>query len=265
MMSARTSLQWALALAAALLSIETRNAAAQLSPSMIPDRPSQISTLSSPGMVQVESGVSYEQSRQKDDHPEISNNSWLVGMLLRAGMLETMELRIGFEYVNEMEHTGGMVEHGFGLRNISIGTKISLVEEDGMMPALSLFANAHLPFGQDDYRPRELIPGLRLQADYDVNHSVMLTGNIGGEWAVGSPCLLTSYTTTVAVPLTDRLSAFGDLGGQFSSDDVPAHAWDIGLMIAFHDRLQLDLAGGCGITPAAPSYFFSSGFSYRVP
>jgi hypothetical protein len=215
-------------------------------------------------MVQLESGISYESSHH-DEHIAHSSNSWLLATLLRSGIFEDVELRIGFEYVSEAQHFGSLVEHGNGLRNLSIGTKIGLLDEDGWMPSLSLFTNAHLPFGQDDYRPHELIPGVRLQGDYDFNHKVMVTGNIGAELLVGASELLTTYTTTVAVPIDDRLTAFGDIAGQFSSEDRPAHAWDLGVMVALHDHLQLDLAGGCGLTNTAPSFFFSSGFSYRIP
>lgn len=264
MMSARIFFRWVCATAIAYLCFGWGYAAAQLTPSMIADRPSQLYPVTTPGMVQLETGLSYESSHH-DEHLEHSSSSWLLAMLLRSGIFEGAELRIGFEYVNEAQHMGPQVERGKGLRNISIGTKIELMEEDEWMPTISLFANAHLPFGQDDYRPHELIPGARLQADYDFDHKVMLTGNIGGEYLVGASELLTTYTTTVAVPVDDRLTAFGDIAGQFSNMDRPAHAWDVGVMYAVHEHLQIDLAGGGGITNTAPTFFFNSGFSYRIP
>src|SRR5690349_6620621 len=149
MMSARIFFRWVCATATAYLCLGGGYAAAQLTPSMIADRPSQLFPISTPGMVQLESGVSYESSHH-DGHIQHSSNSWLLAMLLRSGILDDVELRIGFEYVSEAQHMGGLIERGNGLRNLSIGTKIGLLEEDGWVPAVSLFANAHLPFGQDD-------------------------------------------------------------------------------------------------------------------
>ena len=213
MMSARILFRWVCATALAWLCM-SGPAAAQLTPSMIADRPSQLYPVSTPGMVQLESGISYESSHH-DEHLEHSSSAWLLAMLLRSGIFEGAELRIGFEYVNEAQHFGHLVERGKGLRNISIGTKVELMQEDGWVPSLSFFANAHLPFGQDDYRPHELIPGARLGRSVGVPaHTHRTRRNTqwlkAGMVRVGSPLpavSLGSFSAPTTTPISGDASS----------------------------------------------------------
>ncbi|MBS1911792.1 MAG: transporter [Bacteroidetes bacterium] len=251
--------------AAVMCCIGARRATAQLAPSMIGDRPGQVESMTTPETIQLESGVSYE-SRRSAVPVKQCDRSWVAGTLLRSGMLNEAELRIGFEYASEASRISSEINRDHGLRNLSIGTKVRLLDTTAGAPALYLFANAHMPFGQDDYRPDAIIPGMRLQMDCPFfNEAAMLSCSLGGEWRVGSYDMISGYTTTLAVPLASGFSMFGDISGQFTLDDSPVHVCDLGVAYAVREFLVLDFAGGIGLTPNASDYFFSGGICCHLP
>ncbi len=253
---------WMLALVA-FICVGAVPVVAQLAPGMIGDRPGQVATFTEPEMVQLESGVSYESVRTSGPIANCSR-TWLLGTLLRTGMIDAAELRIGFEYVNESSRVSSEINHNHGLRNLSIGTKLRLLDAEASRPALFIFANARMPFGHDDYCPDAMIPGMRVQMDYDIDELATLTYSIGGEWHIGSSEMITGYAATLAVPIGAGLGVFGDYSGQFSIAASPSHACDLGVTYAVLDHLQIDVAYGLGISSTAPDHFFASGISYRV-
>ena len=75
------------------------------------------------------------------------------------------------------------------------------------------------------------------------------------------------YTVALGFGLNDRLSAFVELYGDIpaSASGGPANSFDGGFTYLVRDNLQLDLAGGVGVSDAADDWFVGLGLSLRLP
>ena len=71
----------------------------------------------------------------------------------------------------------------------------------------------------------------------------------------------------LGVSITDELSGFAEFFGDagLSRSGGPRNSFDTGLTYLLQDNLQLDFAGGIGLSEEADDWFITAGFSYRWP
>jgi hypothetical protein len=232
-------------------------------PELVTDRPDQTESAAvvPPGLVQLETGL--DAAREGGD-PETETTA-LGSTLVRIGLLEGLELRLGWGGWEREEQGGAAVE---GAADAELGLKVGLCEARGARPQAALIAGVSLPVGERGRSSERHDPALRLAFAHDLPAGVGLGYNLGMAWS-GEESRL-EYTATLGFELSERLGAFVELFGDAPVDasaggDGPAHAADAGLTLLLNPRLQLDVAAGAGLSDEAPDRFVTAGVSIRWP
>lgn len=261
----------ALPFAAALLALFGAPAGAQ---ELVTDRPDQTeSALTVPaGAWQIESGWTFISNDEGRVEVEVHE---APGTLLRVGLAERWELRLGWGGVARVETSfGGRSFDADGTLDGELGAKVVLHEADGSFPQLALLFGTSLPVGEEGFGSERFDPSFRLSLAHDLGEEWSIGYNLGAAWesepgADGEIDTLSHalYTVAVGRGLGERwgvfFEAYGELGG--SRGGAPSNAVDAGLTYLVHPRLQLDAAAGVGLSDAADDFFVGLGVSYRGP
>ncbi len=243
---------------------------------LITDRPDQTeSSVCVPeGSVQVELGWTFT----RDDEGGVRSESQEApGTLVRIGLAERFELRLGWTgYVSqELEfRDAGFRVDADGAGDAEVGAKIYLKPERGNSPEVAFLISSSVPVGDDELTSDHYEPSFRLLLAHTLSDRLSLGYNVGMAWGTeidddGDSDTLSSYEYTVAlgIGVNDRLGAFVELYGEVpaSASGSSAHSFDGGFTYLLRDNLQLDFAGGIGLSDAAPDWFVGVGLSVRWP
>jgi len=189
----------------------------------------------------------------------------LPAVLIRLGLLPTLELRAGAEY--RTIATGDTLDQVKGIAAVNVGAKISITQENGALPELGLVMQFGLPTGSEAFAPRYVTPTLALGARsaLDRDGAVNLYGSVGGSWDGTSGHGSGSYGVALWVAPTSWFGLFTEVDGILTPGLTPAHTLDAGAYILAAPSLQFDLFGGLGLTGSAPDAFINVGLSVRRP
>lgn len=237
---------------------------AQEKTGMVTDRPDQTesaSVISVKGL-QIESGFSFE--RYNSHVSNITYNSTLV----RYGLFEKMELRLGLGYVGTHISLDGGSFNESGFAPVTVGAKYKLREEGDGLPKLALLTTLTIPnTGASFFESKYLGADFRINGEYSLNEAMSFGANLGvawsgadyGNYAVGV------YTVVIGMSLSDKLGAFAELYGFIPKEGKNDHRWDAGLIYAVNEDLQLDFSTGVGLSKVSPDFFVSLGLSIKIP
>jgi hypothetical protein len=183
---------------------------------------------------------------------------------LRIGLDPRLELRLGwFGYVRSDSTTGEAQAEGAA--DTAIGAKLAIVEERGRRPETALLFGATLPTGKEGVSSEHVDPQFRFSCGHTLSERVDLGYNLGAAWESGLSRL--AYTAAVGFDVSSTVGmyveVFGDGAG--SAGGSPAHSLDGGATWLVRDNLQLDAAGGLGLSDAADEWFVGLGVSARLP
>ncbi len=240
------------------------HAAAQTPGPISTDRPGQATppALLSPGFTQIEAGFQYAA-----DGPEERRVTTLglPGAVIRIGMLERMELRLGGEFRSLTTAIGDANTTISGAASLSLGTKIAIAAEEGAIPETAFLLTLGLPVGNEDFRPQSVAPTFALSTRNALSNTTNLYLNLGGSWDGLNGTGTGFYAALLGATLVGDLSGFAEVYGAFPPGASPVHAVDAGFAYAAAPNLQLDLFGGTGITDTATDFFVNAGISLRLP
>lgn len=240
--------------------------AQETDPDLITDRPDQAeSSITVPHKsLQIETGFSLEQDN--NNLFEITNLTY-NSTLLRYGLLENLELRFGFEYVDiknvlkvtETETTTN------GLAPLVLGFKINISEQNGAVPEMALLSHLALPnTGLDDFQSETLTPDIILALSYELSPKLSTGANLGVEWTDGSSKASGIYSWVFGIAISDKAGAFIETYGSFAKEENFDSRIDGGITYLIVPNLQFDVAGGFGLTEISPDYYIGCGLSFRI-
>jgi len=255
-----------------LLCASAASTSAQEAPELVTDRPDQTeSTAIVPaGRAQLELGATLTRDEEAGSRVESLGGP---GSLLRLGLSERVELRLGWEgWVDEETRSGGGRGRVDGAADAAIGAKLRLREGDGASPAIALIAATSVPIGEEAFSSERFDPSARLAVSHDLAGGIGLGWNVGIETASepaasGRTTRSTAiYTLAAGFPAAERWGLFVELFGEvpMSAEGGPAHSADGGATYLLRPNLQLDLAAGVGLSDAAPDWFAGVGLSVRL-
>jgi len=253
-------------LAAAALSMSAAAVGAE-APDLVTDRPDQTesSVTVAPGHVQIEAG--WTMTSREDGPHELTTNE-VPSTLVRIGVTDWAEARIGWAgYVSQELEVGTFSETLSGLGDGELGFKVYLGEESGQKPELALLAGVSVPVGADEVTSDEWDPAVRLCASRTISDQLGAGANLGLTWENGREDVYITYTAVCGYAVSDQIGAFAEVYGDVptESDLDASHLVDGGFTYLVQGNLQLDLAGGLGLSDAADDWFFGLGVSYRLP
>jgi hypothetical protein len=226
---------------------------------IITDRPDQTESAVTVPLksLQVETGFLYETFVENNF---TADNYSIAGTLLRYGLFEKIELRLGAGYlINEIR-----VLSNKGIGDLFLGTKINFLTEDKNLFDFGLLIHAALPFGSEFFKPEKLEPELIASLAKSLSEKFSIGFNFGGTHDSSIDEIVYLYTTSLGYSLSDNLSAFVEVFGNFSSSFKPDHLYDGGLTYLLSDTVQLDLSGGKRINNKNSYWFIGTGFSFRL-
>lgn len=203
----------------------------------------------SQGKIQWETGVGYESEGGAATYT-------LNNTLLRYGLVDWAEIRVGMDLLHEGSTTG--------LSALNVGTKISLVENRGWIPAVSLLANLQCPrIGSSAFTPSHLAPQLYVLFQNQVASWFNVGYNVGAEWdgTLAEPS--TFAAVCLGFSITERLGCFVESFNYFHSMGS-TYAMDLGLNWVVARNLQLDLAANLNLQNTGNYLMISGGVAWLI-
>jgi len=245
---------------------------AQEAPPMTTDRPDQTeSALLVPrGLFQLEVGGVHAFDRGQMA-PAVRLSS-IGGALLRIGVADPFELRVGFAGWQRESTEGFDAATGFG--DLTVGAKVPITRGGGLSPTVAMIGGIVVPVGGEAFRAEGVDPSVRIAVAHDLGQGFSLGYNAGAFWTTvprGSrgESFETSLLYTVALgrELLPNLAAFVETFGVHGlADGTPSWlALDGGITVPVQVNLQFDLSAGVGVSDAAADWFVSAGLAVRVP
>lgn len=231
---------------------------------MITDRPDETEspTLVSKGFLQVESGFFIEEREGEFLEKTTGYNT----TLLRYGLLQNLELRIGFDVVKIREEiiAVGQTRTITGFEPWLLGAKIGIAEEKGAFPEIGFIGHIYLPFvAAEELKPETTGVDFRLAFSHDLENSD-LSYNLGAKWVEDSASATFIYTVAYGFDFTENFGAFAELYGDLPENSGAEHNWDAGLTYNIRNNIQLDAFVGSGIN-GEQKIKYGAGLSFRIP
>jgi len=234
---------------------------------IITDRPDQTE---SPNVVpksflQVETGTFVE----KVENNSIKDKS--IGfntMLLRYGLLDNLEVRVGFDFIEQSRAINGnkLNKVAIGFSPLLLGVKIGITKEKGLLPEIGFLGHINLPFlASTDYKTENTGVDFRFSFAHTLNEQSSLSYNLGIAWGDDFPEASYIYTLVYGYSITNNLGAYFEIYGDLPENNRSIHKWDAGLTYLINDNFQLDISGGTGISQNIQDFFLSAGLSFRLP
>lgn len=235
---------------------------------IVTDRPDQTESSASvpPGAIQIE--VGWMHARDKSGGVESTNNQF-AQTLVRIGLFDRVELRLGWDGYGRL-NTPGASRALTGATDASVGGKVELWQEKGSRPQVAALFSFTVPLGSDEFTSDRVDPRGRLSLSHTLSEKVSIGYNSGVEArselaSDGSSTtpVYSIYTIALGTRLTDKLSGFVELFGDFRIDesDFPSNSFDGGVTYLFGETFQFDIAGGVGLSSASDDWFVTVGLS----
>lgn len=232
---------------------------------IITDRPDETEApnLLLKGNLQVETGVFYEKYTEEVADKELFGYNTT---LLRYGLLENLEFRLGFDYIKtRTNNSETSYREILGFSPLLLGAKIGIAEENGALPQIGILGHLHLPLTvADDYRPKTTGVDFRFAFSHQLSPSSSLSYNLGAEWKNDESQATYIYTLAYGYSISDRLGIYAEVYGEVPEEDVAGHSWDGGFTYLVKDNLQLDVLVGSEIENSQ-KLLLGGGVSFRLP
>ncbi len=225
-------------------------------PELIGDRPDQTESpyLIPKGYFQFEDGFVYE--NESDQVLNISYSS----MLLRYGLFDHFELRLGTEY-NKTKRSAFDDLSGFS--PLSIGAKIHVNEEKGWIPQIAFLGHINIAqTGAREFMQKNHSTSLLMAFGHTLNNDLSLGYSFAVEFPDDINYTIGTYTVVLGYAVTDKIGAFIEAYGDFSKNRIAENKFNGGVTYLIHPKVQLDFAGGFGLSQYAPNNYFSFGIIY---
>lgn len=237
----------------------------RLSEPLVTDRPdaTEASSTVGKGTLQIETGGLYESFESNNVKTE---NYTFNTMLIRYGILDNLELRLGWDFVEGVTkiNENKLDDVASGLSPLLLGMKIDIAEETGCMPEIALIGHVFPVFSAStDYRPEYTGIDFRLSLSHTLNEKSSIGYNIGAQWGNDSPEAAAIYTLAYGYSFTNKLGVYAELYGDLPEDNSANHYWDAGFTYLASNDLQFDVYFGTSITEGQ-DILLGLGLSYRV-
>jgi hypothetical protein len=234
---------------------------------LITDRPDQTesSSVVPRCRLQIETGVSHEWVETGNDANETNTN--YGSTLLRFGVLEFLELRLGTDLLNHRSKLPGFARRDeFGMSPVGFGFKAALFQEKGIRPEVAIISSWQVPkTGRESFSSDKWQQSYVFAFSHTLSDQWGLGYNLGYQFEGAFDVDRFTYALVFGCGLSEKWGIFLETYGNKTTGvpfDVRA---DAGITFLAFPNFQLDLSGGLGITQVSPLGFISAGFSWRIP
>lgn len=225
-------------------------------PVLIGDRPDQTESafVLPKGYFQFEDGFIYE--NQTSNIQNISYSS----MLLRYGLFDNFELRFAHEY-NKIKQVGEKDIAGFS--PLSIGAKIHVNKENGRIPQIAFLGHVNIAkTGSSDFMQSYHSSQMVLTFNHTVTESWSIGYSLGVEFPDDINYSIGTYTLVSGFAISDKIGAFVEVYGDFAKYMQADNKVNGGVTYLVAPSLQLDFAGGFGLSETSADNYYTIGLIY---
>ncbi|WP_022978477.1 transporter [Nevskia ramosa] len=210
------------------------------------------------GVLQLETGYTFTKASGTESH------SWGEPMIRYGVLANWIELRMAVAPVTERSTTTRS-----GIEDLSLGVKLTLMQQDGLLPGLAVVPQMTVPTGSAKFSADRVLPGINLLYGWDLSDALSMDASTHLNLAVDDDAH--SYTEwaqslSLGLSLTENLSSFFEWYALFPVSSATAsieHYLDVGLTCALSGDLQIDLRVGRGLNDASDDYFVGTGLAFR--
>ena len=233
---------------------------------LITDRPdaTEASSTVGKGVLQIEAGGLYDS--YKENTIQVENYTYNT-TLVRYGILDNLELRLGWDFVEGITKVNGqkLPNVTSGLSPLLLGVKIDIAEEKNGMPEIAFIGHVFPLFSAArDYRPESTGIDFRFSLSHTLSEKSSIAYNLGAQWGNDSPEAAAIYTVAYGYSITDTFGMYAELYGDLPEDSSANHYWDAGFTYLVSSDLQLDTYFGTSITEGQ-DILIGLGASLRIP
>jgi hypothetical protein len=215
---------------------------------------------------QIETGFIYQQNLENINGTSIKERTIsIAGTLLRYGIISSVELRAGGEFLFNHMESGQVTETIEGLNGLVIGSKIQLLRDHAELPDAAIFFHFNLPAGNKKLKPEKVEPEILLAVSHSLVNPLSLSYNLGGTWESSDEIINCFYSSSLGIELSDKTGMFAEIFGDFSSSTSPSFNFDAGFVYLVLENLQLDISSGFNFDKPGENWFLGSGVSLRLP
>lgn len=234
-------------------------------PELITDRPdaTEAPNVVPKGALQIETGAFYTSFEENNIKQETYTYNTT---LLRFGLLENLELRLGWNFEEGKTSFNGQQAPNAtsGLSPMLAGVKINVSKEKGLLPTIGFIGHIFLPFtASEDYKPETTSADFRFAFDHTLSKKSSIAYNLGAKWEADNPEIAYIYTLAYGYGITDAFGCYLEVYGDFPENNSAHHFWDAGVTYLVVPNLQLDATVGTSITKGQ-DLLLSAGLSYRI-
>lgn len=229
---------------------------------LVTDRPDQTESavVVPKNSLQVETGIIYE----SDDFGGIKSSSLgIATTLLRYGLTENFELRLGSGYTSQEIETPFATADNSGLGGLYVGAKIQF-GGFAFFDDAALLVHSELPVGDEAIVGDKAEPGFLFSVSNDLSDKLSFGWNLGANY-VDDDFLQLVFSAALGIGLTEKVGAFLEIYGDKSKDVDTQFLFDAGFTYLIKSNVQLDASFGTALTEEAPDYFLNAGLSFRLP
>ena len=233
---------------------------------LVTDRPDQTESSSTmqKGFLQIETGVGYES--YEENNIEFSSST-LNTTLMRFGLLDNLELRLGWDFVEGSTKISGdkLSDVSSGFSPLLIGVKIGIAEEKNGLPEIALLLHTSHPFfAGNDFKTQSTGTDFRFSLSHTLSEKSSLAYNLGMVWDGDITSASYIYTLVYGYSLTHKLGCYAELYGDIPEGNKANHLWNAGFTYLVSNNFQLDILGGTSITKGQ-DLGLGFGASFRIP
>ncbi len=188
----------------------------------------------------------------------------LPELLLRVGLCESAEARLGWTGAEISKPSAGRGEHGAS--DMSIGTKVAIGQIQSV--SVSAILDMELPVGSQNRTADRVQPGTKLIWSAALSDTTSLTGNINYASRAANHDRFNEWGASVSIgtPLAEKVGGYMEYFGIFpsSTDQAKDESYlNGGVTYSINDDLQLDARLGGGLNNNAADLFTGFGFAWR--
>ncbi|MDV3574025.1 hypothetical protein CMU59_09910 [Elizabethkingia anophelis] len=217
------------------------------------DRPDQTETVYTvpKNYFQVESGFRTEHLGKDQNIYEFPSALW------KYGITDKMELRLITDLARE---EGKML-----LRPLSLGFKMALTEDKGILPKISFIGHFMLNIKEGRFtKSRSVVPRFRFTFQNNISENISIGYNMGMEWNTENKEPSYIYTLAYGHSITKRIGAYIEAYGFYARNAKADSRIDGGVTYLITPDFIIDLSSGIGLSETSPKYFFAVGISFRT-
>ncbi len=181
--------------------------------------------------------------------------------LLRVGVLNNLELRLGLDYSGS-RFNNGLIEDINSFSPILLGVKVGIAKEQGLRPEMAILSHLSLPYLSSENTNSGI--DFRFAFSHTLSERSGLSYNLGALWNGVNEGLQYIYTISYGYSITNNLGWYGEIYGDIPENIRAIHYVDSGFTYKLATNFQLDAYIGTAINND-PNLIAGGGFSYRIP